>query len=124
MSDHPHLMPDVNHPISVVPTSGRVRVWLDDAVVADTTDAMTLSESTYPAVQYIPRVDVDAQMLTDSSRSTHCPYKGDANYHGLRDASGTVRPDAAWFYANPFPAVADIADHLAFYPDVVRIEIS
>ena len=29
---------------------------------------------------------------------------------------------AAWSYEHPYPAVAEIAGHLAFYPDKVRIE--
>jgi uncharacterized protein (DUF427 family) len=124
MSDRPHLTPDATHPITVEPTPGRVRVWLGDTLIADTTRAQTLRESTYPAVQYVPRADVVAEVLTGSELSTYCPYKGDAGYHGLRDATGTVLQDKAWFYATPYAAVAEIADHLAFYPDAVRIEIS
>ncbi|MGC4935178.1 DUF427 domain-containing protein [Gordonia sp. DT30] len=122
MTDRPTLIPDATHPITVDPTPGRVRIWFGDQLIADTTHALTLREATYPPVQYIPRADVDAQVLTDSAHSTYCPYKGEAGYHGLRAADGTAAADKAWFYADPYQAVAPIADHLAFYPDAVRIE--
>ncbi|WHU47344.1 DUF427 domain-containing protein [Gordonia sp. L191] len=123
MSDRPRLTPDATHPITVEPTPGRVRVWLGEQLIADTTHAMTLREATYPPVQYIPRDDVVADVLTASAHSTYCPYKGDAGYHGLRGTDGSEAPDKAWFYAEPYRAVAEIADHLAFYPDAVRVEI-
>jgi uncharacterized protein (DUF427 family) len=31
--------------------------------------------------------------------------------------------NAVWTYEQPYDAVADIRDHLAFYPDKVSIEI-
>ena len=30
--------------------------------------------------------------------------------------------DAVWFYDDPYPAVAEIKGHVAFYPD--RVELS
>ena len=99
-------------------------MWLGEQLIADTTRAMTLREATYPPVQYIPRADVQESVLTASAHSTYCPYKGDAGYHGLRGADGTEIADKAWFYADPYRAVAPIADHLAFYPDAVRVEVT
>jgi len=52
---------------------------------------------------------------------THCPYKGDATYFSIV-AGGQGLENAVWTYENPFPAMADIAGHLAFYPDKVTIE--
>ena len=81
--------------------------------VAETTSALRLKEASYPAVLYIPRSDIDASRFEPSSRTTHCPYKGDARYFDLA-VIGTRRRDAVWSYEDPFPAVAAIRDHVAF----------
>jgi uncharacterized protein (DUF427 family) len=59
------------------------RVVVTGKVIADTRDALTLREASYPAVQYIPRRDVDMAALTRSEHTTYCPYKGDASYYSI-----------------------------------------
>ena len=118
MADKKVLVPGPDHPITVTPTPYRVTVTLDGRTIADTRDALTLQEASYPAVQYIPLAAVDPEVLAPSDASTHCPYKGDASYYGLRTAAGVVSP-AVWTYAAPHDAVAAIRDHVAFYPDKV-----
>ena len=56
MSERSIKIPGPNHPITVEPQGGRVVVTLGGKTIADTTDALTLREARYPAVQYIPRV--------------------------------------------------------------------
>lgn len=112
--------PGPGHPIAIVPSPRRVRVLLGGAVVAETTRALTLTESTYPPVQYVPREDARMEHFSKTARRTHCPYKGDASYFTL-DAGGETRPDAVWSYEAPFPAVEAIAGYLAFYPDRVEV---
>lgn len=111
-------VPDARHPIAITPNPLRVRVIVGGVIVAETTRALTLREASYPAVQYIPREDVVSDLFEKSERHSHCPYKGDAGYYTVT-AGGLVRRDAAWCYENPFPAVAAIAGHLAFYPEKV-----
>jgi uncharacterized protein (DUF427 family) len=110
--------PGPDHPIAIAPNPKRVRVILGGTVVAETTRALTLTEASYPPVQYVPREDARLEHFSPSARRTHCPYKGDAAYFTLA-AGGETRPDAVWSYEAPFPAVAAIAGHLAFYPDRV-----
>ncbi|MEJ0042927.1 MAG: DUF427 domain-containing protein [Rhizomicrobium sp.] len=38
--------------------------------------------------------------------------------------SAPAAPNAAWSYEQPYPAMAAIKDHLAFYPQHVSIERS
>jgi uncharacterized protein (DUF427 family) len=110
--------PDANHPITVAAQPGRVRVVLSGQVVAETGSALRLTEASYPPVLYIPRADTRPEFFVPSSRTTHCPYKGDARYFDL--VVGEVRrPDAVWSYEAPFPAVGAIAGYVAFYPDRV-----
>ena len=115
-------LPGPDHPITITPNPKRLRVTFAGQVVAETTRALTLQEASYPAVQYIPREDADPALLKRTERSTHCPYKGDASYYSI-EAGGRRAENAIWSYETPYPAMAQIAGHLAFYPDRVdRIE--
>lgn len=123
-NNRPQLVPGPSHPITITPTAGRIVVKVGGQVVADTRNALTLQESTYPAVPYIPMADVDQALLERTSTTTYCPYKGDATYHSI-PAGGDKAVDALWVYENPYDAVAQIKDHVAFYPDRVdSIEIT
>ncbi len=122
MPERPVNEPTAEHPITVTPTAGRVVVRVNGDVIADTTAALTLQESTYPAVQYIPLRDVNRERLRRTDTSTYCPYKGEAGYYSVIGAQ--VVEDAVWFYAQPYPAVAAIADHVAFYRDKAEVSIT
>ncbi|MDX3189212.1 DUF427 domain-containing protein [Streptomyces sp. MN03-5084-2B] len=112
------LQPGADHPITVEPTKARVVVKAGGRVIADSRNALTLQESTYPAVQYIPLADVDASVLERTDHETYCPYKGEASYYSL-DAGEVKGENAVWTYEKPYDAVAPIKDHVAFYPSVV-----
>jgi uncharacterized protein (DUF427 family) len=115
-------LPGPDHPITIEPNARRVRVTFNGRVVADTRHALTLKETTLRPVQYIPREDVDMSLFARTTHSTHCPYKGDAAYYSLK-VDGRTAENAVWTYETPFPAMAQIKDYLAFYPDrVERIE--
>ena len=107
-----------DHPITISPNPNRVRVNFGGRTVANTTHALSLKEATYPAVQYIPRADVDMSLLTRTQHQTHCPYKGDASYYSIK-VDGRVAENAIWTYEQPFPGVAQIAGYMAFYPNRV-----
>src|SRR5438132_239763 len=110
--------PGPDHPIPITLTNGRVRVTVNGKRVADTHEALTLKEAAYPAVQYIPRKDVDMTQLQRNSHQTYCPYKGDCAYYSI--PLGAERSvNAVWTYEAPYAAVAEIKDHLAFYSDRV-----
>lgn len=115
-------IPGPDHPITISPTSGRVVVRFGGEVVAETTHALTLKEGSYPPVQYVPRADARMAHFAKTAHGTHCPYKGDASYFSLKSESGSAE-NAVWSYETPFPAVKEIAGHLAFYPDKVEIEV-
>jgi uncharacterized protein (DUF427 family) len=119
----PIKIPGPDHPIKIERNTGRVVVSVAGRVIADTRDALTLEEAHYPAVQYIPRKDVDMTLLSRTDLTTYCPYKGDASYFSI-PVGGERSIDAVWTYETPYAAVADIKDYLAFYPDRVdAIEI-
>lgn len=108
-------IPGPDHPIAIEANPGRVIVTVAGRVIADSARALTLREAAYPAVQYIPREDVDMGRLERTDHATYCPYKGDCAYYSI--AGGAA--NAVWTYESPYDAVAQIKDHLAFYPDRV-----
>ncbi|MBS0536525.1 MAG: DUF427 domain-containing protein [Proteobacteria bacterium] len=110
--------PGPDHPITISREGKRVRVQFAGKTVADTTRALALKEASYPVVYYVPRADADMALLTRTAHGTHCPYKGDASYFTI-SGGGRTADNAVWSYETPFPAVAEIKDHLAFYPNKV-----
>jgi uncharacterized protein (DUF427 family) len=121
---HPEILePSAGHPITIEPTKGRVQVRVNGELVADTTAALELHEATLPAVQYIPIGDVAQDKLTRTDTSTYCPFKGDASYYSVTTAAGQTVADAIWTYEQPYPAVAAIAGHVAFYPNKAEIRV-
>jgi uncharacterized protein (DUF427 family) len=114
------LTPNADHPITVTPNPARIVVRIGDRVIADTRAALTLREANYPPVHYIPRKDADMTQLARSDHASYCPYKGEAGYFDLTPL-GDAGVHAVWTYEAPYPAVAEIAGYLAFYPDRVTI---
>ena len=111
-------IPGPDHPITITPTPRRVVVTIGGRVIADSRAALTLQEAAYPAVQYVPRADVDMSLLERTAHATYCPYKGDCAYYSV-PAGGERAANAVWTYEQPYDAVAAIREHVAFYPDRV-----
>jgi uncharacterized protein (DUF427 family) len=118
MTDRSIKIPGADHPISIEQNPSRVTVKVGGKIIADTHDALTLRETSYPPVEYIPRRDVDMAALTRSEHITYCPYKGDASYYSI-PAGGDRSRNAVWTYETPFEAMSQIKDYVAFYPDRV-----
>ncbi|MCR9256633.1 MAG: DUF427 domain-containing protein [Alphaproteobacteria bacterium] len=110
-----------DHPISIRPADIRLKIELGGEVIADTTDALALEETTYPVAYYIPRRDVRMDLLTATDKKTHCPFKGDAGYWSVA-ANGSTVENGVWCYAAPMAEVSSIEGYLAFYTD--RFEVS
>jgi uncharacterized protein (DUF427 family) len=117
-ANKPVKVPGPDHPIAIERSTKRIVVSVAGRVVADTRDALSMREGAYPAVLYIPRKDVEMSLLERTEHGTYCPYKGDCNYFSI-GIGGARAANAVWTYEAPFAAVAEIKDHLAFYPDRV-----
>jgi len=116
--DKPVRIPGPDHPITITPNASRVIVSAGGKVVADSAHALSLKEATYPAVLYIPRSDVDMSLLARTDHATYCPFKGECSYYSI-PAGGERSVNAVWSYEVPYASVAEIKDHVAFYPDRV-----
>ncbi len=118
MTEKQMRTPGPDHPITITRNSARVVVSVAGRVVANSREALVLREATYPPVQYIPRKDVDMTLLKRTDNATYCPYKGDCSYYSI-PVGGERATNAVWTYETPYAAVAEIKDHLAFYPNRV-----
>jgi uncharacterized protein (DUF427 family) len=78
----------------------RLRAFVGDALVLDSTGAHLLHETGIRPVAYVPLADFDMTLLERTQTSTHCPFKGDASYWSLR-AGDELREDAVWAYEEP-----------------------
>ena len=111
-------IPGPDHPITISPVAGKVRVTVAGRIVAESTRALQLEENGYPPVYYLPRNDADMSLLVRTTHYTYCPYKGDCTYYSI-PIGGSKSEYAVWTYDKPYEAVASIKEYLAFYPSRV-----
>ena len=108
--------------IKIRKAEGTWTVRAGGAVLAESKNALELSEDGYPDVIYFPRSDIAMAFLDESDHRTTCPHKGEARYFSIVTKSQTLY-DAAWSYEAPKDEVARIKGHLAFYSsDTVTVE--
>lgn len=92
------------------------------AVLGESTRALELDEEGHAPVIYFPREDIAMAFLDPSTKTTHCPHKGDATYYSIVNRS-SVTADAVWSYETPIDAVKEIKGYLAFHQtDSVKVE--
>ena len=109
---------DYPRPPRLEASGRRVRVIVDDIVVADSTNAIRVLETTHPPSWYIPRADVRTDLLTQTDHATTCEWKGGATYWTLQTSvDAEPRENIAWSYETPVPDFESIRGHLAFYPE-------
>ena len=111
-------IPGLDHPITISPAEGKVRVTVAGRIVAESAQALRLEEKGYPPVYYLPRNDANMSLLVRTTHYSYCPYKGDCTYYSI-PIGGSKSEYAVWTYEKPYEAVADIKEHLAFYPSRV-----
>ena len=111
-------IPGPDHPITISPAEGRVCVTVAEKIVAESSRALRLEEKGYPPVYYLPRNDADMSLLVRTQHYSYCPYKGDCTYYSI-PIGGSKSAYAVWTYEQPYEAVAEIKEPLAFYPSRV-----
>lgn len=109
---------DYPRPPRLEPTSKRVRVMFNGIVIADSTQAKRVLETSHPPVYYIPPEDIHMEYLNNTSRRSYCEFKGSASYWTISVAD-RESVDAAWSYKAPSPDYEAITDHIAFYANRV-----
>ncbi len=84
----------------------------NDTVIAESGDTVVVENN-----HYFPLDAVVPGVLTPSATTSVCPWKGTANYYSVT-AGGKTNTDAAWYYAEPKPAAANIRGRVAFWKGV------
>jgi uncharacterized protein (DUF427 family) len=102
-------------PPSVERSARHLRVVLGGVVVADTTRAWRVLETSHPPNFYFPLDDVAPEMLTRDRRTSWCEFKGRAHYWTVRGGDRVERA-AAWGYDEPSPGYESLRGAVAFYP--------
>jgi len=103
------------HRVDVRQSARPVRIEVDGDVVAETTRARVVTETSLPLRFYLPREDVRVE-LHPSSRRTYCAYKGEASYWSL-EAGGRRREDLGWSYEQPLPDAVALTGLVAFWTE-------
>ncbi len=118
---------DYPRPPRLEPTASHLRIVHCGVVLAETTRALRVLETSHPPVFYLPPEDIRMDLMQPSqARKSFCEFKGLASYWDLRlpaeapgvtESRGGLRrvPDLAWSYPQPTPRFAALRDHLAFY---------
>lgn len=106
---------DYPRPPSIEGSPRHVLVTVAGQVVADTTRAWRVCETSHPPVYYIPRADIAEDVLLPGRGSSFCEFKGMATYWSVR-VGAWFEPEVAWSYEHPTAAYADLAGAVAFYP--------
>jgi uncharacterized protein (DUF427 family) len=112
VAGHPR---DPFHRVDVRRTDRPVRVEIDGAVVAETTRARLLFETSLPTRFYLPREDFRVE-LQARPQHTYCPYKGEASYWSLAG-----HEDLAWSYERPLPDAVAITGLVSFWNERVDV---
>ena len=113
----PESVWDYPRPPRLEPVAQEIRIVLAGRVVARTTEAKRVLETSHPPVYYLPRACFSCA-LEPLSRTSFCEWKGRAAYWSLREGEW-LSHECAWSYQNPVAAFAAIADHLAVYPQAM-----
>jgi uncharacterized protein (DUF427 family) len=109
---------DPYHRVDVLHSSRHVKVVVGGVVVAETNRPSLLFETGLPTRYYIPKVDTRLDLLTPTTTSTRCPYKGKASYWSV-DVDGKEFKDIVWSYPSPIPECPKIENLLCFYDEKV-----
>ena len=106
---------DYPRPPRLEDVSGRVTVEFNGEVVADTTRAKRVLETSHPPTVYVPPEDVRREFLRPTGRTSACEWKGRATYADVTVGDSTAR-EAAWSYPDPVPAFSGLKEYVSFYP--------
>ena len=101
-------------PPALEKTAKHIQVIFANTVIADTTQAWRVLETSHPPVYYIPISDIQMNYLHPILPSSGCEWKGRAQYFDIKVNSQSVQ-QGGWTYPDPTPLFIPIQNHIAFY---------
>lgn len=109
-----HAAPQMNgYGISVEPLDGRIAIYRNDVLLAESTNAKVMYETRLPPTIYVPRADVCVDLSEETDLQTFCPFKGTATYHDINLASESLA-NSVWAYEEALPESAAIQGCIGF----------
>ena len=106
--------------VDILARRNRVTASIDGVVLADSERCLLVDEQDHGLVFYFPPDDVRLELFVPDGHTSRCPFKGMATYRRyVRDGGDVV----VWSYEDPYPEVARLAGHVAFYQDTVELRI-
>jgi uncharacterized protein (DUF427 family) len=106
---------DYPRPPRLEPVHARVTVELGGQLIADTTRAVRVLETSHPPAFYLPPEDFVVGALVPAAGSSFCEFKGEASYYDLIGGDA-VAPSAGWFYSEPSRRFKSISGFVSVYP--------
>ncbi len=105
---------DYPRPPCLDQSTKHIRVHYNGVVIADTTSAYRVLETSHPPTYYIPPADVRKESFVRDKGSSLCEWKGQATYYTIAvDGKRAVR--VAWAYHNPMAAFKSLQGYFAIY---------
>jgi uncharacterized protein (DUF427 family) len=92
-----------------------MKAFWNNEIIAESNNTVVVEGN-----HYFPADSVNREYLIATDTTSVCPWKGIANYYSVK-VDDEINADAAWYYAEPKPAAAEIKGHIAFWRGV-RIE--
>ena len=110
---------DYPRPPRVERSAETVEVVLGGEVVARTTAALRVLETSHPPTYYVPAADFAPGVLRPCAGSSYCEWKGQASYLDLVTPTVTGSR-AGWTYPDPVAGFEALRDHVAVMPGLVE----
>jgi uncharacterized protein (DUF427 family) len=110
---------DYPRPPRLEPCLRIIRVEFNDKILAETSRALRVLETSHPPTYYIPKADIKIELLAANPKRSFCEYKGMASYWDIHDGAAASIA-AAWSYPSPSEPYSALRDHFAFYSQRVQ----
>ena len=111
-----------DYAVDITPANKSITVTYNGTVIAKTDAALLIAESKHDGVYYLPREDVNMDLLTATDLSTYCPFKGHASYWSL--SGDNDLENFVWSYEDPYPEVEGLKDYMSFYTNKVDVAVT
>jgi uncharacterized protein (DUF427 family) len=112
-----------NYRVDITPLAGTLIVKAGTRIIAESEDAVAVTETRHRPVWYVPVADLAPEAIRATATETYCPFKGNASYWSALTNSGEEITDAIWAYLAPYDECAAIANYASFYTDKLDLFI-
>ncbi|MEH2200079.1 DUF427 domain-containing protein [Nostoc sp.] len=109
---------DYPRPARLEDSNKSIRIIVNSIVLAETSKAKRVIETSHPPSYYIPSEDIKLEHLIETPKKTWCEWKGKCQYYDISVGDRYIN-NAAWRYFDPSPDFVTIQEYYAFYPSLM-----